>query len=267
MPEPITSAANPRIRNIIKLETNSRERRLQNVFIIEGYREIFRALISGIEISELYVCHDLDKQGRGEELKMLDGEITIFEVGLAAFNRIAYREGSDGLIAIAIPRKLSLEDLKLSANPLILIVESVEKPGNLGAIMRTADAAGIDAVIICDPITDIYNPNTIRSGVGCVFTRQIVSTTSKEALLWLKLKGIAIYAAALSNTVVNYHQTDFCKPVAVVMGSEATGLSDEWLENADSQIIIPMKGIADSLNVSTSAAILIFEAIRQREQQ
>jgi len=267
MPEPITSAANPRIRNIIKLETNSRERCLQNVFIIEGYREIFRALISGIEISELYVCHDLDKQGRGEELKMLDGEITIFEVGLAAFNRIAYREGSDGLIAIAIPRKLSLEDLKLSANPLILIVESVEKPGNLGAIMRTADAAGIDAVIICDPLTDIYNPNTIRSGVGCVFTRQIVSTTSKEALLWLKMKGIAIYAAALSNTAVNYHQTDFCKPVAVVMGTEATGLSDEWLENADSQIIIPMKGIADSLNVSTSAAILIFEAIRQREQQ
>ncbi|MFZ4547941.1 MAG: TrmH family RNA methyltransferase [Bacteroidales bacterium] len=266
MHEPILSAANPRIRNIIKLETNSRERRLQNVFIIEGYREIFRALISGIEIRELYVCLDLDKQGRGEELKKLDGEITIFEVGLAAFNRIAYREGSDGLIAIAIPRKLSLEDLKLSANPLILIVESVEKPGNLGAIMRTADAAGIDAVIICDPLTDIYNPNTIRSGVGCIFTRQIVSTTSKEALLWLKMKGITILAAALSDSAVKYHQINFCKPVAVVMGTEATGLSHEWLENADAQIIIPMKGIADSLNVSTSAAILIFEAIRQREQ-
>jgi TrmH family RNA methyltransferase len=265
MTEIINSTANPRIRNIIKLGTNSRERRLQNIFIIEGYREISRALVSGIIIKELYVCTDLDKKGWSEELKKLSGGITIFEVGLAAFNRIAYREGSDGLIAVALPRKLGLEDLKLSPNPLILIVESVEKPGNLGAIMRTADAAGIDAVIICDPLADIYNPNTIRSGVGCVFTKQIVSTTTKEAFVWLKMNKITIYAAALSESALLYHQIDFCKPTAIVMGTEATGLSGEWLENSDAQIIIPMKGIADSLNVSTSAAILVFEAIRQRE--
>ncbi len=266
MPEPINSSSNPRIRNIIKLGTNSRERRLQNIFIIEGYREINRALISGIEIKELYVCHELDKQGRSEELLILSNGITVFNVGVAAFTRIAYREGSDGLIALAVPRKLGLDNLKLSLNPLILVLESIEKPGNLGAIMRTADAAGIDAVIICDPLTDIYNPNTIRSGVGCIFTRQIVSSTSKEALAWLKMKNISIYAAALSESAIIYHQMNFCRPTAIVMGTEATGLSHEWLDNSDGQIIIPMKGIADSMNVSTSAAVLVFEAMRQREQ-
>lgn len=266
MPEPINSSANSRIRNIIKLETNSRERRVQNIFVIEGYREINRALISGIEIKELYVCHELDKQGRSGELMNLSNGITVFNVGLAAFTRIAYREGSDGLIALAVPRKLGLVNLKLSLNPLILILESIEKPGNLGAIMRTADAAGIDAVIICDPLADIYNPNTIRSGVGCIFTRQIVSTTSKEALAWLKMNNICIYAAALSESALIYHQINFCFPTAIVMGTEATGLSQEWLDNSDAQIIIPMKGIADSMNVSTSAAVLVFEAVRQREQ-
>jgi TrmH family RNA methyltransferase len=264
MPETITSAANPRIRNIIKLVTSSRERRIQNIFIIEGFREISRALISGIEVRELYVCRELDKQDRAEELLDLYSGITVFEVGLAAFTRIAYREGSDGLIALAIPRQLRLEDLVLGLNPLLLVLESVEKPGNLGALMRTADAAGIEAVIICDPLTDIYNPNSIRSGVGCIFTVQIVSTTSKEALSWLKSNNINIYAAALSKTAIVYHQIDFCNPTAIVMGTEATGLSNEWLDNSDAQIIIPMNGIADSMNVSTSAAVLVFEAVRQR---
>jgi len=189
------------------------------------------------------------------------------EVGKAAFARIAYREGSDGLIALAVPRNLKLNELKLSSNPLILVLESVEKPGNLGAIMRTADAAGIDAVIVCDPLTDIYNPNAIRSGVGCIFTRQVVLSTSKEAIEWLKRKKIKIYAAALTNKALIYHQMNFCGPTAIVMGTEATGLSNDWLDNSDNQIIIPMKGIADSMNVSTSAAVLVFEALRQREQE
>jgi TrmH family RNA methyltransferase len=210
------------------------------------------------------VCRELDKQDRAGELLDLYSGIIIFEVGLAAFTRIAYREGSDGLIALAIPRQLRLEDLVLGLNPLLLVLESVEKPGNLGALMRTADAAGIDAVIICDPLTDIYNPNSIRSGVGCIFTVQIVSTTSKEALSWLKSNNINIYAAALSKTAIVYHQIDFCNPTAIVMGTEATGLSNEWLDNSNAQIIIPMNGIADSMNVSTSAAVLVFEAVRQR---
>lgn len=265
MSDPILSSANPRIKNILRLQANSRDRQSQNLFVIEGYREICRAMVSGIEIRELYVCLELDKQGRGEEIFNKDIKISVIEVSKAAFTRIAYREGSDGLIALAVPRNLKLKDLKLKLNPLVLVLESVEKPGNLGAIMRTADAAGIDAVIVCDPLTDIYNPNAIRSGVGCIFTRQVVTCSSKEAIEWLKNSRFKIFAAALTEKALIYHQIDFCGPTAIVMGTEATGLSSEWLEKSDSQIIIPMKGIADSMNVSTSAAVLLFEAIRQRE--
>lgn len=267
MIDSITSLANPRIKNILRLQANSRDRNNQNLFVIEGYREISRAMVSGFEVKELYFCPELDKQGRGVAIFAQNKDINIFEVGKNAFTRIAYREGSDGLIALAVPRNLKFKDLKLSQNPLILVIESVEKPGNLGAIMRTADAAGIDAVFICDPLTDIYNPNTIRSGVGCIFTRQVITCTSKQALEWLNSKRIKIYAAALTDKALVYHQIDFCEPTAIIMGTEATGLSSEWLENSTHQIIIPMKGIADSMNVSTSAAVLVFEAVRQREVQ
>ena len=266
MSDPINSLTNPRIKNILKLQANSRDRREQNLFVIEGFREISRAIVSGIEIKELYVCSQLDQQGRSEELYARDTRMQVYEVSKTAFARIAYREGSDGLIALAVPRNLGLNDLKLSSNPLLLILESVEKPGNLGAIMRTADAAGIDAVIVCDPLTDIYNPNAIRSGVGCIFTCQVVTCTSEEAKDWLHEHHIKTYAAALTESALIYHLMDFRGPTALVMGTEATGLSKEWLSTSDAQIIIPMKGIADSMNVSTSAAVLVFEAVRQREQ-
>lgn len=266
MTENISSASNPRIRNILKLQTNSRDRREQELFVIEGYREIYRAMISGIEIRELYVCMDLDEQGRREEFTTTDNRIKVFEVTKNAFARIAYREGSDGLIAIAAMRKRSLSELKVKPNPLILILESVEKPGNLGAIMRTADAAGVDAVIVCDPLTDIYNPNAIRSSVGCIFTRQVVTCTTREAIEWLKSMNIKSFAAALTKDAVPYLGIDFRGPAALVMGTESTGLSSEWLQESDVRVIIPMEGIADSLNVSISAAVLVFEAIRQRNQ-
>jgi TrmH family RNA methyltransferase len=266
MTDPILSLTNPRIKNILRLQSNSRDRHSQNLLVIEGYREISRALMSGIEIKELYVCHELDKQGRSQELISQNSRMQIFEVGKAAFARIAYREGSDGLVALAVPRILELNELNLSKNPLILILESVEKPGNLGAIMRTADAAGIDAVIVCDPLTDIYNPNAIRSAVGCIFTCQVITCTSEEAINWLKKNKIKIYAAALTETALTYHHMDFRGASAIVVGTEATGLSSEWLDNSDNQVIIPMNGIADSMNVSTSAAVLVFEAIRQREK-
>jgi RNA methyltransferase, TrmH family len=266
MPDPIISTSNPRIRNITNLQANSRERRKQNLFVIEGYREISRAMESGIELKELYVCNEIDKPDRSGELLRMNDHIQLFEVGKDAFSRIAYREGSDGLIALAVPRKLTLNELVLSENPLILILESVEKPGNLGAIMRTADAAGIDAVIVCDPLADIYNPNAIRSGVGCTFSCQVVACTSIEAIEWLKTVKIGIYAAALTHVALVYHKADFRGPTAIIMGTESTGLSRDWLENSDAQVIIPMNGIADSMNVSTAAAVLIFEAVRQREQ-
>jgi len=264
MLDPIQSPSNPRIKNILKLQSGSRDRREQNLFVIEGYREISRAISSGIEIKEIYICPEVDRQGKGEYLIRQHPEMLVFDVGIHAFERIAYREGSDGLIALAIPRNLTLNELKLNPDPLILILESVEKPGNLGAIMRTADAAQLDAVIVCDPLTDIYNPNAIRSGVGCIFTRQVVSCTTSDALTWLRKHKIRIFAAALTDSASIYHKIDFRGPSAIVMGTEATGLSSEWLNKSDAQIIIPMQGIADSLNVSTSAAVLVFEAVRQR---
>lgn len=265
MPDIILSTANPRIKNILKLQASSSERRQQNLFVIEGYREISRAMQSGIEIKALYICPELDRQAKGAELLNANKHIERIDVSKPAFARVAYREGSDGLIALAVPRHLKLDDLKLSEQPLLLILESVEKPGNLGAVMRSADAAGIDAVIVCDPLTDIYNPNAIRSGVGCIFSSQVVSCTTAEALQWLKKHSIKVFAATLTEAAVPYHQVDYCGSSAIVMGTEATGLSSEWLRKSDLQIIIPMKGIADSLNVSTSAAVLIFEAVRQRE--
>lgn len=265
MPDPIISASNPRIRNILKLQSNSRDRRRQNLFVIEGFREISRAVESGIQLAELYICPEIDKNNKFLDLKKNIQEIQVYEVGKEAFSRIAYREGSDGMIALAVPGSLNLDDIVLTGNPLVLILESVEKPGNLGAIMRTADAAGIDAVIVCDPLTDIYNPNAIRSGLGCTFSCQVAVCTTSEAINWLKQNNIKIYAAALTKEAVIYHSIDFTSPSAIVMGTEATGLSSEWLDQSDKQIIIPMKGIADSMNVSTSAAVLVFEAVRQRE--
>jgi TrmH family RNA methyltransferase len=156
-----------------------------------------------------------------------------------------------------------LNQLRLSKNPLLLILESVEKPGNLGAVLRTADAAGVDAVIICDPHTDFYNPNVIRSSVGCVFTNQIASATSEETINWLKENNIKIFSTYLKASAP-YHETDFTKPCAIILGTEATGLSDLWVKKSDATIIIPMQGKIDSMNVSTAAAVVVFEARRQR---
>lgn len=265
MPESISSPSNPRIKNIVKLQSGSRERREQNLFVIEGFREIERALLSGIELSEIYICPELDKESRGEALQKKSPKAIIFLVSKPAFEKVAYREGSDGLIALAIPSPMKLNDVKLSHSPLVLVLEAVEKPGNLGAMMRTADAAAIDAVIVCDPATDIYNPNAIRSAVGCMFTTQLVTCSTNEVLKWLKEKGIRIFAAALTSEAKVYYSLDFKTPTAIVMGTESTGLSRKWLDESDVQVIIPMKGIADSLNVSVSAAVLLFEAVRQRD--
>jgi RNA methyltransferase, TrmH family len=176
---------------------------------------------------------------------------------------MAYRKDSGGLIALAEPKRLLFADLKLSSNALLLVLESVEKPGNLGALLRTADAASLDAVIICDPQTDIYNPNAIRSSIGCIFSMPVVTASSEEAIAWMHVTGIKIFGTALTATHY-YHETDFNQPAAIIMGSEANGLSNTWLEGADDLIKIPMMGKIDSMNVSASAAVVIFEAMRQR---
>lgn len=258
----ITSLQNNAIKNIVKLGKN-RERQQQGFFIIEGARELSLALRSGYIIESVYVCRDMfDKTKYPEVLDSLDDR-SVFDISHEVFKKIAYRENSDGIVALAKPKQHALSDLKLSDNPFIIILESVEKPGNLGAILRTADAASIDAVVVCNPSTDLYNPNVIRSSVGGLFTVQTAVCTSSEAINWLREKGIASYAAELEAADF-YQDVDFTTPSAIVMGTEADGLTEMWLNNANKRIKIPMRGEIDSLNVSVSTAVLTFEAMRQR---
>ena len=257
--ETITSVHNPKVKSLLALE-KPRERRKQCLFVIEGTKEIGLAIQAGYKIGNIFYCEQIISRN---QLGNLADDKLVIPVSKEVFDKIAIRENSGGVIAVAEMKTHRLEDLKLSANPLLLIVESVEKPGNLGAILRTADAAGVDAVISCDHQTDFYNPNVIRSSIGCVFTKSIASASSEDTIAWLKKNKIKIFCAYL-NSSKPYHQTDFKQPSAIVMGTESTGLSDAWVKAADANIIIPMFGKIDSMNVSTSAAVLVFEAVRQR---
>ncbi|MDR1743054.1 MAG: RNA methyltransferase [Dysgonamonadaceae bacterium] len=258
----ISSLQNPSIKNIAKL-AKSRERRAQNLFVIEGARELSLALQSRYEITQVYVCRELfSKTDYPDVLTGFEAD-RITEISPVVFEKIAYREDSDGIIALATPRRHSLAELQLSNNPFVIILESVEKPGNLGAVLRTADAAAVDAVIVCDPQTELYNPNVIRSSVGALFTVQTAVCSSQEALQWLHVHGITSYAAELQASDF-YQDVDFRSPSAIIMGTEADGLTDFWLKNASARMKIPMRGKIDSLNVSVSAAVLTFEAMRQR---
>ena len=257
--ELITSLQNPTIKNIVKLIEKAAERNTQGLIVIEGEREIKLAVDAGFEIVNLFVCYHIHK---GKSLDLLQAK-EVIEVSKDVFAKIAYRENSDGLLALAKPKKLSIDKIKLSVNPLVIILESVEKPGNLGAILRTADAAHVDAVLICDPKTDIYNPNVIRASIGTLFTNQVCVAESDEVMSWLKKNSITPYAAALTATK-NYTDVALEKSCAIVMGTEADGLTEKWLTGAE-QIKIPMLGKIDSLNVSTSCAVIVFEAVRKRK--
>lgn len=260
--EKITSLQNPKIKNISKL-TKNKERKEQNLFIIEGAREMSLALSAGYKINSAFVCPELFSKTDYPEVLNTIPENKLFEVSESIFEKIAYREGSDGLLALATPKIHDLKNLNLSKNPFVIVLESVEKPGNLGAILRSADAAQVDAVIICDPATDLYNPNAVRSSVGCLFTVQTAICTSPQALSYLKERSINTFAAELQASQW-YQDTDFTKPSAIIMGTEADGLTDFWLSKADARIKIPMRGKIDSLNVSVSTAVITFEAMRQR---
>jgi TrmH family RNA methyltransferase len=260
--EIITSLQNPRIKNIVKLSKH-KEREQQNLFIIEGARELSLALAGGYNIDSVFICPELfAKTDYPDVLNPLPDNIR-FEVSKAVFEKISYRTGSDGLLVLATPKPHGISDLKLADNPFIIILESVEKPGNLGAILRTADAARVDAVIICDPATDLYNPNAVRSSVGCLFTVPVAVCSSQEALDFLHLNHIKSFAAELQASSW-YQEADFTTPSAIIMGTEADGLTDFWLQNSDARIKIPMRGQIDSLNVSVSTAVITFEAMRQR---
>lgn len=259
----ITSAQNPKIKSVLSLQ-KPRERRKQQLFLIEGHREIKWALEAGYTIGNLFYCDTEETEALlTDDLKK--GRLVV-PVAPAVFEKIAMRETSSGLVAVAQMKPHALSQLTFRQTPpLVLVIEAVEKPGNLGAMLRTADAAGLDAVIVCDPLTDFYNPNVIRSSVGCVFTVPLVTATSEEAIAWLKNHGFALFATSLQGAV-RYDTVNYRAPSAIVMGTEATGLSDIWTTASDANIIIPMRGKIDSMNVSNAAAVVIFEAVRQRDQ-
>jgi len=256
----ITSTHNPKVKSLLALE-KPRERRKQQLFIIEGKKEIALALAAGYKIGNLFYCVDIFPEKDLASLH-IDNKFLV-PVTQEVFDKMAMRETTGGVIAVAEMKTTRLEDIKIGKNPLILVLESVEKPGNLGAILRTSDAAGVDAVIISDPQTDLYNPNVVRSSLGCVFTQQIATATSDEAIAWLKKNKINILSTHLK-AAKPYHEIDYRNASAIVMGTEATGLSDVWVKNSDATVIIPMQGKIDSMNVSTTTAVVVFEARRQR---
>ncbi|GAB4125424.1 MAG: RNA methyltransferase [Raineya sp.] len=263
--ELISSLQNPKIKQVQKLQEKPAERRKNRTMLVEGRKEIELALKAQIPIQTAFFCSELINKSDFWELfsgKKLP-QNKIFEVTKPVFEKIAYRENSFGVVLLVEAPVFNLSHLKLSDNPLLLVLENVEKPGNLGAILRTADAAGIDAVLVCNPQTDLLNPNVVRSSLGCIFTTQVATCTNEEALVFLKQKSIQILATALTASVP-YTQINFRKPTAILMGTEATGLSEFWLKNASQNIIIPMRGEIDSMNVSVAAAIVVFEALRQR---
>ena len=253
----ITSLKNPKIKDLLSLSEKSRERRERGLFVVEGQREVARALAAGYEAETLFVCEAY----LSEPLAVAPD--IVFPVSKEVYERIAYRGGTEGVVAVLRTRNQSLEALSLRENPLILVLESVEKPGNIGEVLRSADAAGVDAVLVCDPLTDLYNPNLIRASLGALFSVPTLCCTSQEAATWLKRHGIAILTAQLQDSEL-YYDTDMTRGTALVMGTEDRGLSPFWREQADAHIRIPMAGMMDSLNVSVSAAILCFEAVRQR---
>ena len=283
----ITSVQNPRVKAVVALQQKSAERRRTGLFVVEGRREVEHCVEMGLEVVEVFVCEEMGgwncdqvAANRTEEMKKTEGMkeaegmketkkaegmrgVKVTEVTRGVYEKMAYRGGTEGVMAVVKSKERRLDELDLNENPLIVVVERVEKPGNLGAILRSADAAGADAVVVCDPLTDLWNPNLIRSSIGAVFTVPCMTCGSEECIEFLKAHGIQILTAQLQDSEL-YYDTDMRRGTAIVMGTEATGLTDVWREAADAHIRIPMLGRLDSLNVSVSAAILLYEAVRQR---
>ena len=258
----ISSLQNTKVKQLVALQQKSSERRKQGVFVVEGIRELQHCLNAGYTINSIFFCPELTNTGALSSL--LSESIASYEVSPEVYEKIAYRGSTEGVIATVQSKQLALKDLHLSKQPLLIVLESVEKPGNLGAILRSADAAGADAVIICDPLTDLYNPNLIRSSIGAIFSVPCIACSSDDCINFLKQNNINILTAQLQDSKL-YYDTDMTCGTAIIMGTESTGLTDVWRKAADAHIRIPMLGQLDSLNVSVSAAILLFEAVRQRK--
>jgi len=262
----ISSVQNPRVKQLVLLQQKSSERRKTGLFVVEGQRETAHCLEAGYQLDSLFYCEELLPYPPDSHLSPLSSHLSSpnsYQVTPQVYEKIAYRGSTEGVLAVVRSRQLTLSDLSEKDNPLYVVLESVEKPGNLGAVLRSADAAQADAVIVCDPLTDLYNPNLIRSSIGAIFTVPCVACTSDECISFLKQHHVRILTAQLQDSHL-YYDTDMRQATAIVMGTESTGLTDVWRRAADAHIRIPMLGRLDSLNVSVSAAILLFEAVRQR---
>ncbi|MBQ3351630.1 MAG: RNA methyltransferase [Thermoguttaceae bacterium] len=258
----ITSLTNPQVKQAVKLR-DGKKRREDGLFLIDGRREIQRAIESGIEIAKIFYNPD----GCGKEFteKMFSSGAEMSDVSEAVLTKLAYGARDEGAVAVAKRPVRTLDSLKLSSSPLIGVAEGVEKPGNVGALLRSADGAGLDALILADCKTDLYNPNAVRASLGTVFSVPVVETTSQAAVDWLTKKGIVIFAAIVDGAI-EYSAADYRQPSAIVVGSEADGLTDVWRGANVQPIFLPMNGIADSLNVSVTAGILFYHALTQRKK-
>ena len=265
----ITSTKNPKIKQLLALQQKSQERRRTGLFVVEGRRELEHCLAAGYEVESLFVIDESEMPINAYYRQSSIIKSSTFTVSPPVYERIAYRGSTEGIMAVVRERKLTLTELERLASekgdaPLYVVLERVEKPGNLGAVLRSADAAAATAVIVCDPLTDLYNPNLIRASIGACFTVPMVACSTEECINFLKDSGVRILTAQLQDSNL-YYDTPMTGSTAIVMGTESTGLTQSWRDAADAHIYIPMLGQLDSLNVSVSAAILLFEAVRQRK--
>jgi TrmH family RNA methyltransferase len=253
----ITSLQNPRIKHIVKLREDKRQRQRDQLMIVEGFDELTLALDSGFRPEALLTAPELVSRS------IDSSNAETITVTRAVFEKISYRDNPDGWLGVFPIPKRTLEDLQPSVSPLVIVAESVEKPGNLGAILRTADAAHVDALLVCDPRVDLWNPNVIRASRGAVFSVPTVEVDSSTALAWLRSHGMRVLAATPSASQL-YTEVNMKEPVAITVGTEDAGLTDFWMQNADVQVKIPMLGKVNSLNVSIATALITYEAVRQR---
>ncbi|MCD8282312.1 MAG: RNA methyltransferase [Prevotella sp.] len=260
-PERITSTQNTKIKHLLLLGQKAGARAEEGLFVVEGRRELTHCLSAGFEVVAVFFCPEILQPF--EPLATLIKTKPAYALARNVYERAAYRGGTEGIIAVVRAKKLAFDDLPAANNPLYIAVEGVEKPGNIGAILRTADAANVSAVFVCDTSTDLYNPNVIRSSIGAVFTVPTICCTSAECIAFLKGRGVSILTAQLQDSEP-YTRVDMRPATALVVGNEATGLTELWRGNADRHVRIPMCGCLDSLNVSISTAVLVFEAVRQR---
>lgn len=260
----LTSMQNPKVKGAIKLRSR-RERDRAGLFLIEGYRELFRAIAAGQPIETLFYCPALFLGSNEPALieQVTNGGTITFSCSEALFQKLSYRDRPDGLLAVAPQHSKGLEQLQVGDTPLLLVAEAIEKPGNLGTILRCADAVGVDGVIVCDRCTDIYNPNVVRASIGTLFTIPVIEATSIETIAWLKERQIAIVAAT-PTAQQSFIQAPLSGPLAIAVGTEQLGLTELWLREASITVNIPMNGAADSLNVAIAAALLLYESLRQR---